>query len=209
MEFVKKTFQPANITTLIRTGADIKENIDEQLFRRNYLQYAPYILYAGRIEKGKGLEPVFEAFGEMRKRRLIDFVLIGKKLMDIPDIEGLKYAGFVSEEEKLSAFKGAVVSVQPSSLESLSITTLESFSQETPVLVNKHSAVLCEHIKLSGGGFVYDEVNEFIHHFYTIYDSRKKRKELGRKGYFYVKKYFSWEVVIDSIKKELKKILSV
>jgi glycosyltransferase involved in cell wall biosynthesis len=207
MDFVKKTFQPDNLTALIRTGTEIKENIDENLFKRNYLQYAPYILYAGRIEKGKGLEPVFEAYGEIKKKRLIDFVLMGKKLMDIPDIEGLKYVGFVSEEEKLSAFKGAVVSVQPSPLESLSITTLESFSQGTPVLVNKRSAVLCEHIDLSGGGFTYDNIDEFIHHFYTIYDQRKLRIEMGLKGYNYVKEYFSWDVVIDKIKEELAKIV--
>ncbi|UCH95569.1 MAG: glycosyltransferase family 4 protein [Candidatus Aminicenantes bacterium] len=207
MDFVKKTFQPNNITALIRTGTDIKENIDENLFKRDYLQYAPYILYAGRIEKGKGLEPVFEAYGEIKKRRLIDFVLIGKKLMDIPVIEGLKYVGFVSEEEKLSAFKGAVASVQPSPLESLSITTLESFSQETPVLVNKKSAVLCEHIELSGGGFTYDNIDEFIRHFYTLYDQRKIRKQMGLKGYHYVKEYFSWEVVIENIKKELENVI--
>jgi len=206
MDFVKKTFQPNNITALIRTGTDLKGNIDENLFKRNYLQYAPYILYAGRIEKGKGLEPVFEAYGEIKKRRLIDFVMMGKKLMDIPGIEGLKYVGFVSEEEKLSAFKGAVVSVQPSPLESLSITTLESFSQETPVLVNKRSAVLCEHIDLSGGGFMYDNIDEFIRHFYTIYDQRKLRREMGLKGYNYVKEHFSWDVVIDKIRKELKKV---
>jgi glycosyltransferase involved in cell wall biosynthesis len=207
MDFVKKTFQPGNLTALIRTGTEIKENIDENLFKRNYLQYAPYILYAGRIEKGKGLEPVFEAYGELKKKRLIDFVLMGKKLMDIPDKEGLKYVGFVSEEEKLSAFKGAVVSIQPSPLESLSITTLESFSQGTPVLVNKRSAVLCEHIDLSGGGFTYDNIDEFIHHFYTIYDQRKLRIEMGLKGYNYVKEYFSWDVVIDKIKDELAKIV--
>lgn len=209
MAFVKKTFQPANITALIRTGTNIKENIDENLFKRNYFQYAPYILYAGRIEKGKGLELVFEAYGEIRKRRLIDLVLMGKKLMDIPVIDGLKYVGFVSEVEKLSAFRGAVASVQPSPLESLSITTLESFSQETPVLVNKRSAVLCEHIDLSGGGFTYDNIDEFIRYFYTIYDRRKLRRELGLKGYHYVKEYFSWDVVMDKIKEELEKIVQV
>ncbi|MGD2087974.1 MAG: glycosyltransferase family 4 protein [Candidatus Aminicenantes bacterium] len=207
MDFVKKTFQPNNMTALIRTGTEIKKNINENLFKRNYLQYAPYILYAGRIEKGKGLEPVFEAYGEIKKRRLIDFVLLGKKLMDIPEIEGLKYVGFVSEEEKLSAFRGAVVSVQPSPLESLSITTLESFSQGTPVLVNKRSAVLCEHIDLSGGGFTYDNIDEFIRHFYTIYDQRRLRREMGLKGYHYVKEYFSWDVVIENIKNELENVI--
>jgi glycosyltransferase involved in cell wall biosynthesis len=204
--FVEKTFNPLHLMRLIRTGTDIREDIDESMFKHNYLQYAPYILYAGRIEKGKGLEPVFEAFRQIRRSRLIDFVLMGKKLMDIPHIDGLKYVGFVSEEEKLSAFKGAVLSVQPSPVESLSITTLESFSQRTPVLVNKKSAVLCEHIDLSCGGFVYDNPEEFIHHFYTLYDQRKLRKEMGQKGYDYVRQYYSWDVVIAEIKKGLADI---
>jgi glycosyltransferase involved in cell wall biosynthesis len=153
------------------------------------------------------LEPVFEAYGEMKKKRLVDLVLMGKKLMDIPDIEGIKYVGFVSEEEKLSAFKGAMLSIQPSPLESLSITTLESFSQETPVLVNKKSHVLCEHVELSGGGFAYDNIDQLLQGFYALYDNRKMRKEMGLKGYGYVKTYYSWEVVMDNIKRELKSIV--
>jgi glycosyltransferase involved in cell wall biosynthesis len=207
MNFVKKTFNPPNRMELIRTGIDIKEDIEKNLFRKNYLQFAPYILYAGRIEKGKGLELVFEAYQQIKKKRLIDFVLMGKKLMDIPEIKGLKYVGFVSEEEKLSAFKGALLSVQPSPLESLSITTLESFSQKTPVLVNKKSEVLREHIDISGGGLVYDNVDEFIHHFYRIYDKRKTAKIMGQKGYDYVKKYYSWDVVMEKIRKQLESII--
>jgi glycosyltransferase involved in cell wall biosynthesis len=206
MEFVKKTFKPPNRLELIRTGMDIKNNVDENLFRRKYLQFAPYMLYAGRIEKGKGLELAFEAYGQLRKNRLIDFVLLGKKLMDIPEIEGLKYMGFVSEEEKLSAFKGAVLSVQPSPLESLSITTLESFSQQTPVLVNKNCAVLQEHIDISGGGLSFDNIDEFIRNFYFIYDNRKKSKVMGAKGFRYVSEYYSWQVVIEKIKNVLQKM---
>ncbi len=208
MDFVKKTFKPPGMLELIRTGMDINEEIDENLFRRKYLQFAPYILYAGRIEKGKGLELVFAAFQEIKKRRLVDLVLVGKQLMDIPRLEGLKYLGYVSEQEKLSAFKGAVLSVQPSPLESLSITTLESFSQKTPVLVNKTSPVLCEHINLSGAGLTFGDVAEFAHHFYSIYDRKKTRKEMGVKGYQYVKQYYSWEVVIDRIKKALQRMIS-
>jgi glycosyltransferase involved in cell wall biosynthesis len=207
MAFVKKTFNPPHITELIRTGLDIDDKVDETLFKKNYLQFAPYMLYAGRIEKGKGLEQVFEAFREVRSKRLIDLVLMGKKLMDIPDIDGLKYVGFVSEAEKLSAFKGALLSVQPSPVESLSITTLESFSQRTPVLVNKRSAVLCEHIDMSGGGLAYENVDEFINHFYTIYDKRKTRKQMGAKGYDYVKTYYSWDAVTSKTTKQLKTLL--
>ncbi|MFC2155739.1 glycosyltransferase family 4 protein [Acidobacteriota bacterium] len=205
-QFVTKTFDPPGIPELVRIGMDINNNIDENLFRRKHLQFAPYFLYAGRIEKGKGLELVFEAYGQVRKSRLIDFVLLGKKLMDIPEIQGLKYLGYVSEEEKLAAFKGAVFSVQPLPLESLSITTLESFSQKTPVLVNKQCAVLQEHIDISGGGLSFENIDEFKQHFHTLYDNRKKSKKMGIKGFRYVEAYYAWEVVIDKIKDVLSKI---
>ncbi|MDQ1349974.1 MAG: hypothetical protein QG657_275, partial [Acidobacteriota bacterium] len=210
MDFVKKLFAPRGIpgiTELVRTGIDIRRDIDEMLFRKNYLQFAPYILYAGRIEKGKGLEPVFEAFREIQENRSMELVLMGKKLMDIPEMEGLKYVGYVSEEEKLSAFKGALVSLQPSALESLSITTLESFSQQTPVLVNKHSRVLCEHIELSGGGAAYGSVQELVEQVYALYDQKKIAKAMGLKGYEYVKKYYSWDVVMEKIKINVKTLL--
>ncbi|MCP5105182.1 MAG: glycosyltransferase, partial [bacterium] len=206
MAFVRRKFNPPHVMELVRTGLDIRGDIDEGLFKKNYLQFAPYILYAGRIERGKGLEPVFEAFREIKQRRLVDFVLMGKKLMEIPEVEGLKYVGFVSEEEKLSAFRGALFSVQPSPLESLSITTLESFSQGVPVLVNKKCGVLCEHIDISGGGLAYDNVEEFVRHFYEFYDKRKRARFMGSKGYEYVQKYYSWEVVMTKIKKQLEKM---
>jgi len=207
MELVKRLFNPGRRLELVRTGLDLKNNVDEKLFRRKYLQFAPYILYAGRIERGKGLEMVFDAYREIKQKRLIDLVLIGKKWMDIPPDEGIKYLGYVSDEEKLAAFKGALLSVQPSPLESLSITTLESFSQQTPVLVNRQSPVLCEHIDLSGGGFTFDSVAEFADHFYRLNDKRKTRNEMGMNGYRYVQAYYSWPVVIDKIKLALTGLL--
>ena len=200
MNLVKKLFAPSGILELVRTGIDIHDDIDDILFRKNYLQFDPYILYAGRIEKGKGLELVFDAYRKIQANRSIELVLIGKKLMDIPRIEGLKYVGYVSEEEKLSAFNGALVSVQPSALESLSITTLESFSQKTPVLVNNQSQALCEHIALSGGGVAYGNVEEFVKHIYALYDQKESAIAMGLKGYEYVKQYYSWNVVIEKIK---------
>ncbi|MCP4216825.1 MAG: glycosyltransferase family 4 protein [bacterium] len=206
-DFVEKKFNPPNILSLIRTGTDIVEGVDESLFRNRFSQYAPFMLYAGRIERGKGLETVFEAYRRISSERLVNFVLMGKKLMDIPDIKGLKYVGFVSEEEKLSAFKGAMVSIQPSPLESLSITTLESFSQRTPVLVNKQCAVLCEHIDLSGGGLMYGDVDEFVKNLYQLHTNKRTAKAIGIKGYDYVKEYYAWDVVLRKIKSRIGSII--
>lgn len=198
--FVQRTFSLKNRLCLVRTGMNIESGIDEDLFRHSKHIYAPYMLYAGRIEKGKGLELAFKAFERVRKKELLDFVLIGRKIMDIPRIDGLKYLGFVSEEEKLSAFKGAVFSLQPSQMESLSITTLESFSQHTPVIVNRQSEVLNEHVTISAGGVSYRTEDELEAHIIDLLKEKRKRRLLGKNGYDYVTSYFSWESVVANIK---------
>lgn len=207
LNLIKKKFNPHGNMNLLRTGIDIIENIDETLFRKKFRIVAPFIMYAGRIEKGKGLEIVFEAFREIRKKGVVDLVLMGKKLMDIPEEDGIKYVGFVSEEEKLSAFKASIFSIQPSPLESLSITTLESFSQRTPVLVNRECNVLMEHVNLSEGGYSYGDKDQFIKMFYKLSRDKKIRRNMGRKGFEYVKEYFSWEIVIGKLKKEIAALL--
>lgn len=208
MEFVMKQFNPAKEMRLVRSGIDIQMPGRKDCFRDNFLLFAPFILYAGRMEKGKGLETVFHAFDVIKKKRLVDLVLIGRQLMDIPRTPGVRYLGYVSESEKASAFHHAVLSVQPSSLESLSITTLESFSQRTPVLVNRKSAVLKEHVDLSGGGLAYDGENEFIDRFLQIYDHPLFRNRLGENGYRYLKKYYSWDVVMKEIRRGIEQFIS-
>jgi glycosyltransferase involved in cell wall biosynthesis len=209
MDLVRRLFAPPGAMRLARTGLDIREHVDEKPFRRRYLLVAPYLLYAGRIEKGKGLEAVFEYYRALKNEAYVDLVLIGKKHMDLPAIQGLKYIGFVSEEHKLAAFKGAVLSLQPSALESLSISTLESFSVRTPVLVNRSCPALVEHVDLSGGGLAYDGEEEFLAGFRRLYGRPALRRAMGGKGLEYVKKYYSWDAVLTEIKKGICEILDI
>jgi glycosyltransferase involved in cell wall biosynthesis len=207
MELAGRLFSPPGLMRLVRSGIDIQTEVSEKPFRRKYRLLAPYLLYAGRIEKGKGLEAVFEYYRALKGEDYVDLVLIGKKLMDIPAIQGVKYLGYVSEAEKLAAFKGAVLSLQPSPLESLSITTLESFAVETPVLVNRRCLVLLEHVEASGGGLAYENEVDFLKGFRRIFRHHALRKMMGAKGLAYVRKYYSWDAVLIEIKKGIEEIL--
>jgi len=184
-----------------------RADVAAEPFRRRYLLVAPYLLFAGRIEKGKGLEAVFEYYRALKYEGYVELVLIGKKLMDVPAIQGVKYLGYVSEADKLAAFKGALFSLQPSPLESLSITTLESFSTATPVLVNRRCAALLEHVDMSGGGLAYDDQEEFLAAFRRLYRRPALRAAMGAKGLAYVKKYFSWDAVLAEIRQGIAEIL--
>jgi glycosyltransferase involved in cell wall biosynthesis len=207
MDLVQRFFSPPGLMRLVRSGIDIHNDISGQSFRRKYLLVAPYLLYAGRIERGKGLEAVFEYYRAIKAEAYVELVLIGKKLMDIPVIQGLKYLGYVSEAEKLAAFKGALFSLQPSALESLSITTLESFSAQTPVLVNRRCPALLEHVEASAGGLAYGNQEEFLAGFRRIFRRPALRRRMGANGLEYVKKYYSWEAVLAEIKKGISEIL--
>jgi len=209
MDLVQRLFAPPGRMRLVRTGLDIRADVDDRPFRRRYLLVAPYLLYAGRIERGKGLEAVLEYYRALKNEAYLDLVMIGKKLMDLPAIQGLKYLGFVSEDEKLAAFKGAVLSLQPSPLESLSITTLESFSMRTPVLVNRSCPALLEHVEISGGGLAYDNQEEFLAAFRRIYGRPALRRSMGEKGLAYVRQHYSWDAVMKEIKLGIEEILEI
>jgi glycosyltransferase involved in cell wall biosynthesis len=208
MELTRRLFAPPGRMRLVRSGVDIPGEVSEKLFRSRHLLVAPYLLYAGRIERGKGLEAVFDYFQAVQRESYVELVMIGKKLMDIPARQGLKYLGFVSEAEKASAFRGALFSLQPSPLESLSITTLESFAVETPVLVNRHCAALVEHVEASGGGLAYEDGREFLDGFRRLYRRPALRRSMGRQGLEYVRKYYSWEAVLREIKAGIDEILA-
>lgn len=207
MELTRRLFSPPGLLRLVGSGIDIRDDISEKLFRAKYLLVAPYLLYAGLIEKGNGLEAVFEYYPALKNEAYVDLVLIGEKRMDIPDIPGVKYLGQVSEADQLAAFKGAVLSLQPSPLESLSATTLESFSVATPVLVNRGCQVSLEHIDTSGGGMAYDNEEEFLGGFRRLYRRPSLRRQMGEKGLEYVSKYYSWEAVLREIKAGIFEIL--
>ncbi len=205
-DLVTRVFSLNARLTLVRTGIpQIPATAD--LFRKKYGLIKPYMLYAGRIERGKGLEVVIEAYRELRQRRLIDWILIGRQLMDLPREDGIRYLGYVSESEKRSAFAGAVFSVQPSPMESLSITTLESFVQKIPIVANANCAVLREHVELGGGGLVYRTPAELAGHAEFLIDHLRQRRSMGRDGHNYVRKYFDWERVMELFEREVNELI--
>ena len=206
-DLVRRVFAPRGRMILLRTGIP-QHPATGDLFCKRYGLIKPYMLYAGRIERGKGLETVFDAYRELRRLRLLDLVLIGRQLMDLPKEEGVRYLGYLSETEKRSAFAGALFSIQPSPLESLSITTLESFVQKTPILANGHCAVLREHTEIGKGGLIYRDAAEFVHNALYLVDHLRERRRMGREGFAYVQTHFEWTKVMSLFAGELERLFS-
>ena len=82
--------------------------------------------------------------------------------MSLPEEPFIRFAGLLSDRERLQALEAATVVVCPSPYESLSLLALEALSVGTPILANARSAVLVEHCVRSNGGLYYADRDEFV-----------------------------------------------
>lgn len=165
----------------------------------------PYLLYAGRIDAGKGCDEMLR-FYEAAQAEIMgcpDMYLIGKLAMELPAIPRLRHLGFVSEDEKHAAMAGASALICPSPYESLSITLLEAMSHGTPVLASSRSDVLVDHCHKSNAGLVYGTAEEFRESVRLLVLDEPLRRLLGESGRRYALTEFSWERVLDRLVRQI------
>ncbi|MEW5901365.1 MAG: glycosyltransferase family 4 protein, partial [Acidobacteriota bacterium] len=111
---------------IVGVGVEIPERVEKKAFLRKYGLVDPFVLYAGRIEPGKGCRELVEYFLEFNEKSPnLGLVLIGNLLMSLPDHPRIRYLGFLSPEEKNAAMAGAAVTIHPSHLESLCMAAQE------------------------------------------------------------------------------------
>jgi Glycosyl transferases group 1 len=155
---------------------------DVAAFRARHGLARPYVLYAGRVDAGKGCLDLVR-FYELYRARAAE--------------PAARYLGFVSEEDKRAAFAGASVVACPSAYESFSIALLDGFAHGVPGLVNARSAVLKEHCLRGQGGLFYEDGVEFVEALVTLMGDDGLRRGLGASGRAYVAAEYRWDVVLD------------
>ncbi|MBL8019989.1 MAG: glycosyltransferase family 4 protein [Leptospirales bacterium] len=161
---------------------------------------APYILYSGRIDPGKGCNELFEMFAGFRKKHpTLKLKLTGQLYAKIPSGNGIEYLGFVANDRKLDLMRNAVCFCMPSINESLSIATLEAMSVRTPVLVNGKNPVLLEHVERSQGGIQYTDAAQFEEGVQACLQNARLRDTLGENGRQYVLKHYAHSAVRDRL----------
>jgi glycosyltransferase involved in cell wall biosynthesis len=177
------------------------------VFRRRHRLYGPILLYGGRIDPGKGCEELIQYFSEyVEDGGDATLALMGVKLMSLPEEPSIRFAGLLSERERLQALEAATVVVCPSPYESLSLLALESLSVGTPILVNARSAVLVEHAIRSNGGLWYADRDEFVEALKLLIGDETLRRVLGRNGREYVRRQYRWDVVLGKYERLFAKI---
>jgi glycosyltransferase involved in cell wall biosynthesis len=166
-------------------------------FRRRHRLFGDFLLYGGRIDAGKGCEELLEYFTSYKEQDgSATLVLMGVKLMQLPEVPWVKFAGLLSERERLQALEAATVVVVPSPLESLSLLALEAMAVGTPVLCNGRSEVLVEHCIKSNAGLYYANRDEFIECTKLLLADERLRRAMGRNGKDYVKRHYRWDVIL-------------
>ena len=187
--------RPAAVTGI---GIEDRAPADAEGFRRRQGLIGPYALYAGRIDAGKGCAEMVSHYAAYRAGGgTAGLVLIGTLAMELPDVPGLRYLGFLSEEDKRSAIAGARVVVCSSPFESLSIVLLEAFAAEVPGLVNARSAVLKDHCLRANAGLFYETADEFAAALDLLVTDDALRSAMGAGGRRYVRERYRWEAVLD------------
>jgi len=182
---------------IVGVGVEIPENLESSNFCLKHGVQPPFILYAGRIEAGKGCQELFDYFlNYSRKNPDVSLVLIGKLLMDLPHHDKIKYLGFLLSEEKNAGMASALAVVHPSHFESLCMAALESMAVQTPILVQEQTEPLKYHCLKGKSGLWYSNYYEFEAALDIFKENSKLRNIMGKNGLMYVRENYSWSRII-------------
>jgi len=177
------------------------------IFRRRHRLHGPIALYGGRIDPGKGCEELIEYFSTyVQEGGEASLVLMGVKLMPLPEEPFIRFAGRLSDQERLLALEAATVVVVPSPYESLSLLALESFAVGTPVLANARSEVLVDHCHRSNAGLFYADRDEFTECLKLLVADQRLRRAMGRNGRQYVRHNYRWDVILGKYERMFSKL---
>jgi glycosyltransferase involved in cell wall biosynthesis len=177
------------------------------LFKRRHRLHGPMALYGGRIDPGKGCEELIEYFSSyVQDGGEASLVLMGVKLMPLPEEPFILFAGRLSDQERVQALEAATVVVVPSPYESLSLLALESFAVGTPVLANARSEVLVDHCQKSNAGLYYADRDEFVEAMKLLVADHRLRAAMGVNGRAYVRGNYRWDVILQKYERMFSKL---
>ncbi|HUP41476.1 MAG TPA: glycosyltransferase family 4 protein [Vicinamibacterales bacterium] len=196
--FLKSTFDIRAAEETVGCGVDLlaRDGAPTDAPRTD-LPAGPFLLYGGRIDAGKGCDQLLDFFQTYKEQGgAATLVLMGAKLMPLPDVPWVRYVGLLSEADRLRALEAATIVVVPSPFESLSLLALEGMAVGNPVLCNAHADVLVDHCTRSNAGLFYSTREEFVECIHLLLADRDLRDRMGRNGKAYVMANYSWNVIM-------------
>jgi glycosyltransferase involved in cell wall biosynthesis len=189
----------ATAQTIVGLGVVAPADVSAARFRAAHPELGDdaLLVYAGRIEKGKGALDLARSFVRWcaSATTAARLVFLGAGGLELPRHPRIARLGWVSEQEKFDALAAAAVVVVPSWYESLSIVALEAWRLGKPVLVNAGCDVLRGQARRSGGGLWYDGYAEFRESLRVLLDDAALRARLGEAGRAFVDREYAWPVI--------------
>jgi len=166
-------------------------------FKRRHRLYGRFALYGGRVESDNGCEEMLEYFDTFASAESdATLVLMGLKMMKVPEEPYIRLAGVIPDRERMTAFEAADVTIAPSSDDLLAQPLLESLAVGTPVLANARNAAAVEHCRRAGAGLYYASREEFVGALTVLTKNNSLRERLGANGRAYVRSHHRWEAVL-------------
>ncbi|MCZ6728032.1 MAG: glycosyltransferase family 4 protein [Acidobacteria bacterium] len=160
----------------------------------------PYFLYAGRLEKLKGVQDLIELF---TSEHAADLLIAGdggfgselrRMANDLPHV---RFLGAVHPSELRRLYRSAVAVLVPSlCYESFGLTPIEAFQQGCPAIVRHHGA-LPELIEQSGAGFTFESIEECAKSMRRLLTTEGLRENLGARGRQAVRRHWSADVHLE------------
>jgi glycosyltransferase involved in cell wall biosynthesis len=166
-------------------------------FRRRHRLYGPLALYGGRVERDNGCEEMLEYFDSYAAADGdTSLVLMGVKMMKVPEERYLRLAGVLPDRERMVAYEAADVTLAPAPGDLLSQSVLESLAVGTPVLASARNDAAVDHLRRANGGLYYGNREEFAEALRLLMTNTRLREKLGENGRQYVRQNHRWDAVL-------------
>ncbi len=203
-ELALRLCNPPHRQEVVGAPVAVPASYDADGFRARFGLTEPFVYYAGRREWGKGWQDLLAAFAQFMLDRTVDggglrLVTSGVGVVEPP--VGCEQAvidlGLLSDSDRDGAMAAATAYVQPSALESFSLTVLEAMAAGTPVVANGDGAVVSRHLERSGAGLVYHGLQELVECLHFVADRPDAARALAADGRRYVLANYEPSLVFD------------
>ena len=176
-------------------------------FRRRHRLYGSFAVYGGRVEQDNGCEEMLEYFDSFAAANGdTGLVLLGLKLMKVPDEPYIHMPGIVPDRERMIAYEAAEVTLAPDPDDLLVQPVLESLAVGTPVLASARNDAAVEHCRRANGGLYYATREEFVEALRLMMTNTRLRERLGENGRQYIRQHHRWDAVVGRFERLVMKV---
>jgi glycosyltransferase involved in cell wall biosynthesis len=194
-------------------GAETEELQDDSYlagqgvpFRRRHRLYGDFAFYGGRVESDNGCEEMLEYFDTFAAGADdMMLVLMGVKMITVPDAPYLRLAGVLPDRERMTAYEAATVTVAPGSDDLLAQSLLESLAVGTPVLASARNGAAIEHLRRANAGLYYASRAEFVGAMSEL-RAPELRDRMRQNGRRYIRHHHQWDAVLGRFERLVSKI---